>query len=179
MRPPVDEARLRAFARGLAEHTRTPMTLYLTGGSTAVLFGWRETTVDIDIRVEPDLDEAFRALPRLKLQLDINVETASPPDFIPELDGWRERSPIAFTEGSVTVRHFDPYSQALAKIERGFAQDLDDVRSMARSGLIETARLLVLFAEAEERLFRYPAINPREFRDKVEQAVAGLDGELT
>jgi hypothetical protein len=29
--------------------------VYLTGGSTAVIEGWRETTIDVDLRFEPDL----------------------------------------------------------------------------------------------------------------------------
>jgi hypothetical protein len=29
-------------------------------------------------------------------RLGFNVELASPPDFIPELPGWRERSPLVF-----------------------------------------------------------------------------------
>jgi len=53
-----------------------------------------------------------------------------PPDFIPELPGWRERSRFAFTEGKVDVYHFDAYSQALAKLERGLERDLLDVRAM-------------------------------------------------
>lgn len=171
MRPPVDEERVRAFARELARHTREPVRIYLTGGATAVLNGWRDSTVDIDIRVEPELDEIFRQLPRLKNELAINIELASPPDFIPELEGWRDRSPLAFSEGSVEVRHFDFYSQALAKIERGFAQDLDDVAAMMASGLVDRERLADLFEDLCAQLYRYPAIDPESFRAKV-KAVA-------
>jgi hypothetical protein len=32
------------------------------------------------------------------------------------------------------VHHFDPYSQALSKVERGFEQDLEDVRQMLERG---------------------------------------------
>src|SRR6201999_1643214 len=31
--------------------------VYLTGGATAVLYGWRESTIDVDIKVVPDNDE--------------------------------------------------------------------------------------------------------------------------
>jgi hypothetical protein len=51
----------------------------LTGGATAVLEGWRASTVDVDVR-------------------------------------------------------FDPHSQALSKLERGFDLDLIDVQSMAGVG---------------------------------------------
>jgi hypothetical protein len=35
--------------------------MYLTGGSTAVLEGWREATVDVDLRFDPEADELLRA----------------------------------------------------------------------------------------------------------------------
>ena len=120
MRPPVDEPRLRELARRLGQVARTPTRIYLTGGATAVLEGWRGSTADVDLRFEPDVDELLRELPGLKESLGVNIELASPPDFIPELPGWRERSPLVFQEGNVAVHHFDFYSQALSKIERGF-----------------------------------------------------------
>ena len=56
---------------------------YLTGGATAVLVGWRGTTIDVDVALEPEQDELLRELPRIKNELGINVELASPRDFIP------------------------------------------------------------------------------------------------
>lgn len=93
MRPPVDEPRLRQLARELGRIEREPVRVYLTGGSTAVLERWRESTIDVDLRFEPDADDLLRALPALKERLQVNIELASPPDFIPELpataSGWR------------------------------------------------------------------------------------------
>jgi hypothetical protein len=172
VRAPVDADRIRALARELARATRRETTIYLTGGATAVIEGWRASTVDVDLRLEPDSDELLRRISTVKDELGVNVELASPPDFIPELPGWRERSPFVFQEGSVVVRHFDPYSQALSKIERGFAQDLADVASMVSAGLIEPERTQTLFAEIEPELFRYPAIDAAAFRAKVTQAFA-------
>jgi hypothetical protein len=63
MRPVVDEPRLREFARALGRVARHPTRLYLTGGASAVLEGWRASTVDIDVRFEPD-DDLLRACPR-------------------------------------------------------------------------------------------------------------------
>jgi hypothetical protein len=173
MRPAVDEDRIRELARRLARVARTPVRIYLTGGSTAVLEGWRATTIDVDLRFEPDADELLRELPALKEYLNVNIELASPPDFIPELPGWRERSPMAFREGNVEVHHFDLYSQALAKIERGFEQDIDDVRTMIQRGHVEPARLRELYDAIEPELYRYPAIDPPVFRQKVEAALTG------
>jgi hypothetical protein len=172
MRPPVDEPRIRALASELGRVARQPVRIYLTGGSTAVLEGWREATIDVDLRLEPEADELLRALPALKESLGVNIELASPPDFIPELPGWRERSPYVFREGRVDVHHFDPYSQALSKIERGFAQDLTDVRTMIARGLVQPPRLRKLYEAIEPELYRYPAIDPPAFRDKLNAALS-------
>ncbi len=171
MRTPVDDASIRALTRELGRVARNPVQIYLTGGSTAVIEGWRASTVDIDIRVEPESEELMRALPALKERLDINIELASPPDFIPELPGWRERSPHLFTEGNVSIHHFDPYSQALSKIERGFQQDLADVAAMIEHGLIDPGRLAELYEQIEPELYRYPAIDAGAFRRKLEAAL--------
>ena len=171
MRAPVDEPRIRALARELGRVARGPVRLYLTGGSTAVLEGWRETTIDVDLRLEPEADELLRALPALKESLSVNIELASPPDFIPELPGWRDRSPLVFREGAVDVHHFDLYSQALSKIERGFEQDLGDVHAMIERGLVEQERLRELYEAVEPELYRYPAIDPPAFRKKLDAAL--------
>ena len=171
MRPPVDECRIRELARALGRVARSRVRIYLTGGATAVIEGWRASTVEVDVRFEPEADELLRELPRLKDRLQINIELVSPPDFIPELPGWRDRSPHVLSEGNVDVHHFDPYSQALSKIERGFAQDLDDVGNMLSGGLVERARLMELFEAIEPGLFRYPAIDPAAFRRKVARAL--------
>ena len=171
MRPPVDAERVRELARALGRTTGPPVRLYLTGGATAVIEGWRASTVDVDLRFEPEDDALLRQLPDLKERLSINIELASPPDFVPELPGWRDRSPFLFREGRVSVHHFDPYSQALSKIERGFAQDLDDVRELIDRGLVEPARLRKLHAAVEDQLFRYPAIDRGAFAAKVDRAL--------
>lgn len=108
----------------------------------------------------------------MKERLGINIELASPPDFIPELLGWRERSPLVFQEGDVFVHHFDFYSQALSKIERGFEQDLADVLSMINAGLVDPSRARALYDAIEPDLYRYPAIDPPTFRRKVDSALA-------
>lgn len=168
MRPPVDADGVRGLARGLGRVARGHVRLYLTGGATAVIEGWRPATLDVDVRFEPEADELLRALVELKERLSINVELASPPDFIPELPGWRERSPFLFQEGNVSVHHFDPYSQALSKIERGFEHDLEDVRHFIASGMVDTDELRRMFDAIEPDLYRYPAIDPRAFAARLD-----------
>lgn len=172
MRAPVDAVRLRAFMRAVAQAARGPLQVYLVGGATAVAEGWRDATIDIDVAFGPDHDAVLRAIPAIKEALDINVELASPVDFIPVIAGWQDRSPFVAQEGRVTFRHFDLYAQALAKIERGHEIDRADVTQLLARGLVDPATLLEYFAAIAPDLYRFPAIDPTSFRRAVETAVA-------
>lgn len=171
MRDLVDEVGIGRFMAALARRVSTSSRVFLTGGATAVLFGWRRTTIDVDLKLIPESDEILRAIPALKNELALNVELASPDQFIPPLPGWETRSLFIRQEGPLSFYHYDLYAQAMAKIERGHGKDLADARAMVDAGLVETDRLLVLFEEIEPDLYRYPAIDPGSFRRAVEQFV--------
>jgi len=96
--------------------------LYFTGGATAVLLGWRPSTIDIDLVIRPESDAMLRAIPALKERLQVNVELASPDQFIPVPAGWEERSPVVTRIGRVTVRHYDLVAQALTDVSVGDQQ---------------------------------------------------------
>jgi hypothetical protein len=168
MREAVDAARVRAFMRELAATSRATGRVYLTGGASAVLLEWRSSTVDIDVKVLPEDDRVIRALAPLKERLHLNVELASPSDFIPELPGWQERSLFIVREGQLDFLHYDFYSQCLAKVERGHRKDRADVESMIRTGLVDPARLRRFFDVIFPELYRHPAIDPSAFRRAVE-----------
>lgn len=85
------------------------------------------------------------------------------------LAGWEGRSLFAAREGRLSFYHYDPYSQALGKLERAHEQDLADVRAMTDRGLVDPSRALAFFDQIEPELFRFPAIDPRAFRRRVEQ----------
>ncbi|HEU6446713.1 MAG TPA: DUF6036 family nucleotidyltransferase [Gaiellaceae bacterium] len=169
MRKPADAERIHRFMQAVGAAAPDEGTCYLVGGGTAVLLGWRETTIDVDIELDPEQDDVLRALPAIKDDLEINVELASPRDFIPLPAGWEERSPSAGREGRLTFKHFDLLSQALAKLERGHAQDLEDARVMLDRGLVEPDRLREAFDEIEPQLYRFPALDPADFRRRVEE----------
>jgi hypothetical protein len=172
MRDLTDAVRLREFMRALGREARSPAHVYLTGGATAVLVGWRAMTIDVDIKIIPDDDALLRAIPALKERLSINVELAAPIDFIPVQDGWEDRSPFVGQEGLLSFHHFDLTAQALAKIERGHAHDDEDVREMLRRGLVSVDGLRAAFAAIEPRLYRYPAVDPAGFRRAVDRLVS-------
>jgi hypothetical protein len=169
MREPVTEPRLRTFMRAIAAEAREPGRIYLAGGASAVLQHWRESTVDIDINIMPENERILRAIPDLKERLHVNVELASPADFVPPLPGWETRSPFIAMEGLISFHHYDFYTQALSKLERSHRKDLLDVSAMIRDGLVDPERLRALFEEVEDLLYRYPAVDPRSLRAAVER----------
>lgn len=171
MRERVTEPRLRDFMRALARHAKTESRIYLTGGACSVLLGWRASTLDVDIKVIPEHSDVLREIASIKESLSINIELASPDDFIPPLPGWQDRSPFIAREGALSFHHYDFYAQALAKIERGHDLDRSDVQQMLVAGLVEPARLLGLYDQIEPHLYRYPALHPPAFRAAVESFV--------
>jgi hypothetical protein len=164
MRSETDKIKLAAFMAALGSRVRGAGRIYFAGGATAVLHGWRPMTIDVDLKPDPEPPGLFEALALLKDELDINVELASPDQFIPAVPGWRERSLHIVRQGPLDFYHYDPYGQALAKLQRGHARDLLDVRSMLRDGLIRGDRLQEFFDVIEPDLIRYPAVDPASFR---------------
>ena len=172
MRTLADRARLEAFLVSFDKETRGHGRIYLVGGATAIWHGWRETTIDIDLKADPEPAGFFEAISRLKESLDINIELASPDLFIPELPGWRERSLFISRLHRTEFFHYDPYSQTLAKIERNHPRDLSDARQMVSLGLVKKNALMPHFKAIEPALIRFPAIDPATFRKAVEEFVS-------
>jgi hypothetical protein len=168
VRKAADAEQIKRLAKELGRAVPPGTRMYLTGGATAVLEGWRKSTVDIDVRFEPDSNAALSRISEIKERLSVNVELASPLDFLPALPGWQERSRFRFRDGNLEVFDFDPYSQALSKLERGFELDLEDVRNMVESDQVEPVRLVGLFEQVESQLYRFPSVDPASLRRAVE-----------
>jgi hypothetical protein len=166
----VDADRLRAFMGALGSRTDVETTCYLAGGASAVIVGWRNATVDIDVLFAPENDQLLRAIPDLKQLLEVNVELAFPGHFVPMPGGWEDRSAVVERVGAVTFRNVDFYAQALAKLERGHDRDLADVEAMISLELVDPERLRAFFTEIEPDLYRFPAIDPAAFRSALEDA---------
>jgi len=171
MREVVDADRVRRFMQALGEEAEIEGRVYFTGGATAVLLGWRTSTIDVDIKLVPEQDSVTRAIPRLKEALHINVELASPDQFIPPLPGWQDRSRFIERHGRASFFHYDFYAQALAKIERDHVRDREDVEQMMSLGLVDSRKALELFTAIEPDLHRYPALDARTFRRNVERVL--------
>jgi hypothetical protein len=168
VREVADRRRIDDFLTALAREATADVQVFLVGGTSAVLIGWRDATIDVDLVMRPESDALLRAIPMLKERLDINVELASPDQFIPVALGWEDRSPLISRIGRLTVRHYDFVAQALAKIERGHTRDLADVEAMLARRLITGREVRDQFARMEAELYRFPAIDPASFRAAVD-----------
>jgi hypothetical protein len=172
MRAVADAGKVRQFMEALGLRCRGPGRIYLTGGGTAVLIGWRATTIDIDLKVSPEPDGAFEALAAIKDDLDVNIELAAPDEFIPPVPGWIDRSVFIGRYGPVDFFHYDPVGQTLAKIERGHARDLADAHEMVARGYVPLQELETYFERTRVEFLRYPAIDVAVFEEKVRAFVA-------
>ncbi len=170
MRERVDRQRIELFLQRLGRHFPRPGRVYLVGGTTLVYEGLRQQTLDVDITFDVANEDHSRfvaVVRELKETLSLNIEEASPAEFIPLPAGHRERSEFIGRYGQVDVFHFDLYSTALSKIERGTENDFADVLSLLRSGRLEMAQLTGYFQEILP-LFATRSLrqNPDDFRRK-------------
>lgn len=112
--------------------------------------GLRQQTLDIDLAIEVDnqYHSEFVAIVReLKNTLSLNIEEASPGDFIPLPANYKERCLFINRYGQLDVFHFDLYSVALSKIERGTGEDFTDVVALLENGYLTMAELTQYFYE--------------------------------
>lgn len=154
-RQPVDHDRIWEFLQRLGERSRATGRVYLVGGTTVVFEGYRTRTLDIDLTFEAgpaDETRLLQAIRELKEALSINVEQVSPADFIPLPAGYHERSEFIGRFTGLHVFHFDLYSTALSKIERGTEQDFADVLMLLQAGRLEWQQLEKFFQEILPRM---------------------------
>ncbi len=153
-RPPVGAREIGEFLEALGREFHGRAQVYLVGGATIVLEGLRPTTLDIDVSldVDPALHgELIQAIRRLKDRLQVNVEEASPADFIPLPAGSLDRRIWIGKYGGIDAFHFDPYSVALGKIDRGQEKDFEDVEGLLDAGKIDFERLRRCYEEVLPR----------------------------
>ena len=101
MRSPADPEKIRRLMRELGRRVRGPGRIYLVGGASALLLGWRATTVDVDLEITQEPANLFQSIAQLKDELDVNVELSAPHRFVPALSDWEQRSVFIAREGEV------------------------------------------------------------------------------
>lgn len=177
MRPSVDKTAIESFLQQLGRTFRKSGRLYLVGGAALVHAGVRPGfTQDIDVQVSGTNEgELIVAIQYLIQNMQINVEFASPMDFIPLPSQWETHAQYVGRYGGVDVFYFDFYSIALSKIERGNNRDLADVRLLVQQGIITLQELDVAYQDVLAQLGkgRYPRITPQRFSERY-QAIRKL-----
>jgi hypothetical protein len=112
--------------------------LYLVGGSVLIDLGLRGTTLDVDYVADADDPAALADLEQLirslKNELDINVEPASPADFLPIPRSILERSRYVGRHGNLDVYYYHLPSLVISKAARGLEQDVADAERLLRAG---------------------------------------------
>ncbi len=178
MRADADRDRIERLLTELGKLGSAGDRVYLAGGASATLIGWRQFTQDVDIRIEASASEPLlRAISELKERLDVNVELAGPLDFLPAPLGWQDRSVFLARYGALDVFHTDFTLQAISKLERGLDRDLADVKAMLERGLITVAAVRETFAEMEPELYRFPSVDAGGLREVVAAFAAAHEGE--
>ena len=171
MRSKVDPQKIEQLMNILGREAQGSGCIYFTGGASALLIGWRGSTVDIDIRLDPEPPGIFQAIAKIKRDLNINIELASPQDFLPPLPGWRDRSVFIGRKGQISFYHYDFTAQALSKLSRGFDRDISDVQAMYEQKLFSLKELRDCFEAIAPDLIRFPSLDPDTLRSRVDDFI--------
>lgn len=176
MRKQIDKQLLRAFLTRLDESLDRPGVVFLLGGSSLVWRDIKKYSMDIDLALagdEPDpivlLDAIDRAQDFIETTVDIIRMGETMP--LPDDFGSRAEKVEDLNLRFLTVRHFDPYSIALTKLNRSEQRDFSDVGAMVGSGLIDCAELR---HHAESVAKRFPRGTSRPDKDDFRRKVDGF-----
>jgi hypothetical protein len=61
MRPNVDAQKIERLMQALGREAQGSGCIYFTGGASALLIEWRSSTIDVDIRLDPEPLGIFQA----------------------------------------------------------------------------------------------------------------------
>lgn len=156
--PRVDAASVLDFLQRLGKCYRHAGVLYLVGGSSLLLVAAKQSTADIDLKIEIPNEhhtEFMRCLRQLSLEMRLPIEQASPDEFLPLPLGYQDRRRYIGRYGGLEVFHFDFYSVALGKLQRGNDKDYADVISMVKLGVIDQPSLEGYFQEVLPKVEDY------------------------
>jgi hypothetical protein len=177
MRPPVDKTAIESFLQQLGKTFHKPARLYLVGGAALVHMGVRSgTTQDIDIQASgPNEGDLIVTIQHMIHRLQVNVEFASPADFMPLPTHWESHARFVGRYGQIDVFYYDFTSIALSKIERGNTRDIADVKLLIEQRIVTLDELDKAYQEVLAQLGkgRYPRLTPQRFTERY-QAIRKL-----
>lgn len=167
MREPLDKSRLLELLKEFGRELKEEGDIYLTGGASALLEDWRETTIDLDLSSQPEPRGFYEAIAKVKISLNANIELAAPSHFAPALPDWDKRSSFIQTFGKAHYYHYDFYSQALVKVIRNHVRDRQDVSNMLKSKRVKIDSLLSLVSRVEQDFLKYPRLDYERVIEKI------------
>jgi len=145
MREETTKEKIDQLIEFLGSNIQDEVRIYLCSGTSIVYWGLRESSLDVDVKVEGEGIGTY--IREAKQKLNINIEPEHPGLFVPLLPEWRERSPKITANGDCTFFHLDPYSVVISKLERGEEKDLHDIQALIESGRVKPDRLRELYEE--------------------------------
>jgi Nucleotidyltransferase of unknown function (DUF6036) len=170
MRQNVTMADIEKFLNALGKAYRQAGRSYLAGGAALIHMGLRSgSTLDINVVIEAsNEDKMITAIRRLVEQMQINIEFASPADFIPIPSQWAAHAKFIGRYGKIDAFYFDLYSLALSKIARRSDRDLVDVKLLIQQQFITLDELDAAYQEVLPRMGKRPYINlnPQKFAER-------------
>jgi hypothetical protein len=173
MRQRTDGTRLERFLTTLGRRLRRPVRLYLVGGSAMVALGLRGSTLDIDYVATSDdptaLEDLERTIRALKNELDLNVEQASPGDFLPVPRAVLDRSRFVKRYGSIDVYFYHLPTQVIAKCARGLELDLADAEQLVRTGQVEWSDVEAAWREIRTSPTGWLRYEPDEIEGRLQE----------
>lgn len=169
MREPLDKTRLLQVLEALGKGLKESGNIYLTGGASALIEGWREMTIDLDLSSDPEPLGFYEAIAQVKNELSANIELAAPSHFAPALPHWRSRSLYIETYGKADFYHYDFYSQAFVKIIRNHTRDRHDVCQMLSHQKVEVSKLLEMAVSVENDFLKYPRLDYEKVLKKIKK----------
>jgi hypothetical protein len=175
MRDRLTRESLRALRHELARSAGKDRhyTVYLVGGGTAVLEGWRDSSVDVDLYAPRD--DIFHDVQAIKERPRLNIELVRPEHFVPPPEGSADRHVFIETVGRVSFYHYDPYAQLLSRIVRGFERDLVDARSLITSGMVDPKLFRSLVRAIPDSTWsKYPRHSPGAVRKAVDEFLSDV-----
>ena len=146
--------RYEKFFTALNAELESPLTVILTGGAAAYLFGGNRPTLDIDFSVQPSnastWDRDAAALNRLSAEQGLPIqygEDISRWSMISLLD-WREHTLPYKDYGKLKVRLMHPRHWSIGKVSRGLDTDFEDLEVVLKKKKLKYQDLIPFWAGA-------------------------------
>jgi type II secretory pathway component PulJ len=145
--------------------------------------GLRGATLDIAYVASADdpadLAELETLIRTLKNELDVNVEPASPGDFLPVPRSVLERSRYVGRQGRLETYYDHLPTQVIAKVARGLEQDFNDAERLITAGEVTWPDVEATWQEIKASRTGWLRYEPEEIEQRLKLLRQRLDAGST